>query len=140
MTIILLIINISDCLTLKLSFFLIVCLSQYTTSPLKRCVFSCAPNTGGSAADQGEARTEPGGPEEAGGDQRMLAGSGEHHSGQSPPAFRGQQGGPAGSELREPGPETGPAGGSAGLRRPGTRPHHCQQTAQETTSTWTFPG
>lgn len=88
---------------------------------------------GGPAADPGEARAQSSGAEEAGGDQRVLAGSGKHHSGQSAPAVRGQQGWPVGSELRKPGPETGPAGGSTGLCRPGTGPHICQQAAQKTT-------
>ncbi len=42
---------------------------------------------GGPAADPGEARAQPGGPEEVGGDQGVLAGSGEHHPIQSPPAL-----------------------------------------------------
>lgn len=88
---------------------------------------------GGPAPDPGEAGAQPRGPEEAGGDQGVLAGPGEHHAGQSPPALRGQQGRPAGAELRKPGPETGPAGGSTGLRGPGTGPHHRQQAAEKTT-------
>lgn len=86
---------------------------------------------GGPAAHPGEARAQPGGPEEAGGDQGVLAGPGEHHPGQSPPALRGQQGRPAGAELREPGPAAGPAGGPAGLRGPGTGLDQCQQATEE---------
>lgn len=42
---------------------------------------------GGPAPDPGEARAQPCGPEEAGGDQGVLAGPREHHPGQSPPAL-----------------------------------------------------
>lgn len=99
----------------------------------------CSPlHPGGPAADPGEAWAQPGGPEEAGGDQGVLAGSGEHHSGQSSTPVWGQQGWSAGAELRKPGPETGPAGGSTGLRRSGTGPHHCQQAAQKTTGLYSL--
>lgn len=99
-------------------------------------VLLCVPLTpgalpGGPAAHPGEARAQPGGPEEAGGDQGVLAGPGEHHPGQGPPALRGQQGRPAGAELREPGPAAGPAGGPAGLRGPGTGLDQRQQATEE---------
>lgn len=101
-------------------------------SHLSICVSS---HPGGATADPGEARAQPSGPEEVRGDQGVLAGSGEHHPGQSPPALWGQQGRPAGTELRKSGPETRPAGGSTGLRWPGTGPHNCQQAAEKTAGT-----
>lgn len=77
---------------------------------------------GGPAVDPGEARAEPGGAEEAGGDPGVLAGTREHHPGQGPPAVWSQPGRPAGAELHQPGPSAAPAGGTTGLRGPGSGP------------------
>ncbi len=94
--------------------------------------------SGGPAVNAGEAGAERAGEAEAGGDPWVLAGSGEHHTSQSPAAVRGQPGRPAGAELLQPGPATPAAWGTAGTRglRPG--PDHCQQAAEETPGLFSY--